>query len=257
MSFSSAGRRVAAVAAGALALTVGLALPALAHVTINPGTAEKGGFSKVAFRVPNERDKASTTKIVVEFPTDHPLPFVSVRPVPGWKVKVTESKLPTPVKSKYGDITEAVTKITWSGGKIDPHQFQEFEVSMGTLPEDVDRLLFPTEQTYSNGETVKWADEPKADGSEAEHPTPTLKLVAPAAGSDEHGAMAPAATPAPAAPSMAVDAMSDSHDQGAAGATATSDRTARLLAGAGLVAGVAGIAVGAAGLRRGRRTPEA
>ena len=68
-------RRAVAVTAGAAALTLGLALPALAHVTINPGSAEKGGFTKIAFRVPNERDKASTTKLEVTIPADHPLRY--------------------------------------------------------------------------------------------------------------------------------------------------------------------------------------
>ncbi|WP_344938140.1 YcnI family protein, partial [Sphaerisporangium flaviroseum] len=254
MSLRSAGRRVAVVTAGALAVTAALALPALAHVTINPGTAEKGGFTKVAFRVPNERDKASTTKLVIDLPADHPLPFVSVRPVPGWKVKITESKLPKPVTSKYGEITEAVTKITWSGGTIEPGQFQEFEVSMGFMPEDTDQLLFPATQTYSNGEVVKWDDEPKADGSEAEHPVPALKLVA-AAGKDSHGAGAASASPGVSAtPAQAVKARADEHDDGGAGPA--SDGTARLLAGVGIAVGVAGVATGVAGLRRGRRTPQ-
>ncbi|MFC4530658.1 DUF1775 domain-containing protein [Sphaerisporangium dianthi] len=251
MSFTAVARRGAVVTAGALALVTALALPALAHVTINPGTAEKGGFTKVAFRVPNERDKASTTKLVIDLPVDHPLPFVSVRPVPGWKVEVTETKLAKPVPSKYGEITEAVTKITWSGGKIDPHQFQEFEVSMGFLPEDTDQLLFPATQTYSNGEVVKWADEPKADGSEAEHPVPALKLVA--AGAKEGGDAghaAPAGNTASTAPAVAVTAPGAHERDGA-----SSDGTARLLGGAGLVAGLAGLAAGVIGLRR-RRTAD-
>lgn len=232
-------RRAATVLAAATALTFGLAVPALAHVTINPGTAEQGGFSKVAFRVPNERDDASTTKIEVTFPADHPLAFVSVKPVPGWEVKVTEGKLATPVKTEYGDLTEAVTKVVWSGGKINPGEFQEFEVSMGQLPKDTDQLVFPTEQTYSGGEVVKWADPPKSDGTEAEHPAPTLKLV-PATGKDGHGASASAS----AAPSVA---------QVAAAAPSTSessDGTARLLGGAGLVVGVIGVIIGVMGLRR-------
>ncbi|RCG33306.1 DUF1775 domain-containing protein [Sphaerisporangium album] len=256
MSLTTVARRAVAVTAGALALTVGLALPALAHVTIQPGSVEKGSFSKVAFRVPNERDDAATTKLEIQFPTDHPLPFVSVRPVPGWKAEVTQSKLPKPVPSKYGDITEAVTKITWTGGKVEPGQFQEFEVSLGGLPTDTDRLLFPTTQTYSSGEVVKWADEPKADGSEAEHPVPTLKLVDPAPGGDEHGmaspsasASAPASSPADPAVTVQAHAASGTED-------ATSDGTARLLAGIGIVVGVVGAAIGIAGFRRGRSTPQ-
>ncbi|MEW9534307.1 YcnI family protein [Microbispora sp. NPDC049125] len=241
-------RRAATITAGALALTIGLALPALAHVTINPGTAEQGGWTKIAFRVPNERDKASTTKIEVTFPTDHPLPFVSVRPVPGWDVKLTQGKLPKPVVSDDGDkVTEAVLKITWSGGKIEPGQFQEFEASVGPLPKNVDQLPFPTTQTYSNGEVVKWADAAKADGSEAEHPVPTLKLVAPAAEETggHQGAAAPSSPSAQPSVVAAVDGGHDDDDEGG-----SSDDTARILGAIGIVVGLAGAATGVAGLRR-------
>ncbi|MBG0817771.1 YcnI family protein [Planomonospora sp. ID82291] len=248
---SSAVRRTLAVTAGAAALTLGLAVPALAHVTINPGSAEQGGFTKVAFRVPNERDDASTGKIEVTFPTDHPLAFVSVKPVPGWKVEVTEGELPEPVTTEYGELTEAVTKVTWSGGTIEPGQFQEFEVSMGRLPTDTDRLVFPATQTYSSGEVVAWDDEPKADGSEPEHPAPVLRLTPAAAGSDGHGghpaaAASPGAHAAPSVAPVAADASS--------GHSGSSDGTARLLGGAGLAAGLAGLAAGLLGLRRGSRT---
>lgn len=239
-------RRAATVLAAATALTAGLALPALAHVTIQPGTAEQGGFTKVAFRVPNERDDASTTKVEVSFPTDHPLAFVSVKPVPGWKVKVTEGKLPAPVKTEYGDLEEAVTKVVWEGGKIEPGQFQEFEVSMGQLPKDVDSLTFPTKQTYSGGEVVDWADAPKTDGTEAEHPAPQLKLVPAAADGDGHAASAPPASPAAAAATAEATAPSVTP----VAAASSSDGTARLLGGAGLVVGVIGVVVGFLGLRR-------
>ncbi|MEU0520523.1 YcnI family protein [Streptosporangium sp. NPDC006007] len=244
---SSTLRRAVAVTAGAAALTLGLAVPALAHVTVNPGSAEQGGFTKVAFRVPNERDNASTSKVEVAFPVDHPLPFVSVKPVPGWDVKVVESKLPKPITTEYGEITEAVTKVTWSGGKIEPGQFQEFEVSMGMLPKDTDRLVFPTAQTYTGGEVVKWADEPRADGSEAEHPAPVLKLTPASAeghGHDTATSDGPATSTTDAAPSVTPVAAGES----------ASDGTARLLGGAGLLAGIVGVAVGVLGLRRGGRT---
>ncbi|WP_055478609.1 YcnI family copper-binding membrane protein [Sphaerimonospora mesophila] len=243
MAFTAVTRRVATVGAGALALALGLAFPAFAHVSIQPGTATQGGWTKIAFRVPNERDNASTSKIEVEFPTDHPLPFVSVRPVQGWDVKVTRGELPAPVVNDDGDkVTESVLKITWSGGKINPGEFQEFEASLGPLPKSVDQLQFPTVQTYTNGEVVKWADAPKADGSEADHPVPVLKLVAPAEGEgDQHGA----ASPSPSVAAVAADAESPAAED-------ASDGTARLLAGIGIAVGVAGAAVGVAGLRRSR-----
>ncbi|WP_302893235.1 YcnI family copper-binding membrane protein [Actinomadura luzonensis] len=244
-------RRAATVLAAATALTAGLALPALAHVTIQPGSAEQGGFTKVTFRVPNERDDASTTKIEVAFPADHPLAFVSVKPVPGWDVKVTEGKLPTPVKTEYGDLKEAVTKVVWSGGKIESGQFQEFEVSMGQLPKDAQQLMFPTKQTYSSGEVVDWSEAPKADGSEAEHPAPLLKLT-PATGEDGHAAAsASPATSTGASSGAAPAAGSPSVAPVAAGSSpSSSDGTARLLGGAGLAVGVIGVVIALLSLRR-------
>jgi uncharacterized protein YcnI len=243
MAFNAALRRAGAVTAGALALTIGLAVPALAHVTINPGSAVKGSWTKVAFRVPNERDDASTTKVEVDFPTDHPLPFVSVRPIPGWDVKVTQGKLPKPVVNDDGDtVTESVLKITWSGGKIDAGEFQEFEVSVGPLPKTIDELDFPATQTYSNGEVVTWADPPKADGSEAEHPVPALKLVA-GTDDDAHGA-APSAAPT-------ATVLGDAGHASAASGTDL-DSTARAIGAVGIAVGLIGTAVGVLGLRRSR-----
>ncbi|MCT9935220.1 YcnI family protein [Planotetraspora sp. A-T 1434] len=247
MAFNAALRRAGAVTAGALAITLGLALPALAHVTINPGTAEQGGWTKVAFRVPNERDTESTTQVEVDFPTDHPLPFVSVRPVPGWDVKLTQGKLPKPIVSDDGDkVTESVLKITWSGGKIEPGQFQEFEVSVGPLPKNVDQLAFPTTQKYSNGEVVKWADAPKADGSEGEHPVPVLKLVAASGDAGDHHSTG-ALTPAPSVAAAKDD------DHASAASESGADSTARVIGGAGIAVGLIGTAVGVMGLRRSRR----
>ncbi len=230
--FSSGMSRFAAVAALASVSVVGLAGVASAHVTVNPGTAEQGGFTKVAFRVPNERDDAGTTKVQVDLPVDHPIAFVSVRPVPGWSVKVEKSRLKTPINVHGANLTEAVSRITWSGGKIDKGQFQEFDVSMGPLPTDVDQLAFKAEQTYEGGEVVRW-DQPAEPGKEEpEHPAPVLKLAA-------KGSTEPARGLAAAARPVA--------------ASSADDGTARMLGGIGIAIGVLGLIVGAFGLVRGRR----
>lgn len=67
---------------------------------------------------------------------------------------------------------------------IQPGEFDEFEVSVGPLPDDTDQILFPTLQTYQGGEVVRWIDEPLPNGEEPEHPAPLLTLVDAA---DEHG----------------------------------------------------------------------
>ncbi|MGI5165840.1 YcnI family protein [Spirillospora sp. CA-253888] len=229
--------RTAAVSALAAASVLGLATAASAHVTVQPGTVEQGGYSKVAFRVPNERDDAGTTRLRVDLPMDHPVASVSVRPLPGWKVKVEKAKLAKPIKAHGGELTEAVSRITWSGGTIAPGQFQEFEVSMGALPTDTDRMMFKAEQTYAGGEVVKWDQDPgTGQGEEPEHPAPVLKLV-PKGGA---GAQ-PAGLTASAKPVAASSAEAD-------------DGTARLLGGVGIAVGVIGIIVGGVGVARARTT---
>lgn len=225
-------RSIGAVAALAGISLIGLATAASAHVTVNPKTAEQGSYAKVAFRVPNERDNAATTKVVVNLPAGHPLSSVSVRPVPGWTAKVDESKLPKPVKTEGGELTEAVTRITWTGGKIEPGQFQEFDVSMGPLPTDTDRLVFKADQTYSNGEVVKWEQDPGTGhgAAEPEHPAPVLTLV-PKEGERTAGLTAQVKPEAPAS---------------------ADDGTARLLGGIGIAVGVIGVGVGGYGLTRAR-----
>jgi len=175
-----------------------LAGPALAHVTVNPDEAPQGSFQELTFRVPNERDDASTTKVEVNFPPDHPIASVSVRPLAGWTAKVDKVKLATPLKSDDGEVTEAVGKVTWSGGKINPGEYQGFAISAGPLPEGVDKLEFKTLQTYSNGEVVRWIQSTPEGGEEPENPAPTLTLTAATGGEHGGGSAQPAGTSAPA-----------------------------------------------------------
>jgi uncharacterized protein YcnI len=196
-------KRVTVVAGTAAALTLALAVPASAHVTVSAGAAVQGGYSTVTFKVPNESDDASTTKIEVNLPPDAPVASVSVRPVPGWTAVAEKAKLAAPIDAHGTQITEAVSKITWTaagGAGIRPGEFQTFDVSMGPLPQ-TDQMVFKSLQTYSDGTIVRWIDEPATDGTEPESPAPVLKLAA--AGDGAPAATGPAVTaaPAPADPS--------------------------------------------------------
>jgi uncharacterized protein YcnI len=157
-----------------------LALPAVAqaHVTVQPGTAEGGGFSVVAFRVPNERDDASTTQLRVTLPKDQPIGSVQTTPVPGWKITTATRPLDKPIEM-YGErLNTVVSEVTWTAtdGGIRPGQFQDFNLSLGQLPES-GTLVFNTLQTYSSGEKVNW-NEVSADPSvEPEHPAPILTIA--------------------------------------------------------------------------------
>jgi len=188
-------KRSALVGATVAGLTLALAVPASAHVTVNPDSATAGGYAKVTFRVPNESDSASTTKVEVNLPADKPVASVSVKPITGWDVATTISKLGTPIEAHGTKITEAVSKIIWTakaGSEVKPGQFQEFDVSLGPLPAS-GAMVFKTLQTYSDGTIVRWIDEPASDGTEPESPAPVLKLAA-AAATDTAAAAGPTAT---------------------------------------------------------------
>jgi uncharacterized protein YcnI len=191
-------QRLAVVAGATAALTLAIAAPASAHVTVNPNTATQGGYAKVTFRVPNETDHTDTTKLEVNLPMDTPVASVSLKPVAGWSATMEKAKLATPIKAHDSEITEAVSTITWTAGAgaaIKPGQFQEFDVSLGPLPQ-ANQMTFKALQTYSDGNVVRWIDEPAA-GTEPEHPAPVLKLAAAsattgAAATTTTGAAAPA-----------------------------------------------------------------
>jgi uncharacterized protein YcnI len=214
-------RRLSVLVAAGLTLLAG---PAWAHVSIDPGEAAQGGFATVSFRVPNERDDAATTSLEVEFPAEHPIANARVQPVPGWTAEV----------EREGD---AVTRITWTGGTIQPGEFQQFPVSMGPLPDDTDELVLPAIQTYDSGEVVRWIEEATAGGEEPEHPAPVLRLVA---GDDSHGDGA--------------DEAGAAEGESAAGAdTESSGDDGNTLAVVALVVGALGLVAGSAALALGRR----
>ncbi|MFE3825214.1 YcnI family protein [Streptomyces sp. NPDC059092] len=244
---------VGGVAASALFLLAG---PASAHVGVQPqGEAAKGGYAVINFKVPNERDDASTTKVEVNFPADHPLASVMPEPVPGWKVAVTKEKLAKPLTMHGNTITEAVSKVTWTsaGGKIGPGEFQQFPLSVGQLPEDTDQLVFKALQTYDDKEVVRWIEEPKEGAEEPQSPAPVLKLTA--ATGDGHGAAGSDHDDSAAGTDAAdkATAKTGAQQDGATGTASadSSDTTARVLGVVGIVVGAAGVAFGVlAGRRR-------
>ncbi|MGW7100236.1 YcnI family copper-binding membrane protein [Streptomyces sp. NPDC054838] len=226
----------AALAAGAVLVLSG---PAFAHVGVQPGEAAKGGYAVINFKVPNERDNASTTQLEVNFPVDQPLTSVMPQDIPGWTVSVEKSKLDKPLTVHGKQVNEAVTKVTWSGGKIEPGKFQQFPVSIGKLPDNADQMVFKAIQTYDNNEVVRWIEETKAGAAEPQNPAPVLKLTAAAAADDHHDDDAKKTDDA------------KGHEDGHAEAAASgSDTTARALGIAGIVLGLGGVAFGFVSRRR-------
>ena len=232
---------ISAAAAGGLLLALATPLAAAAHVSITPDTAEPGGYTTITVRVPNESETESTVRLDLTLPSDTPISSVRYAPMPGWEVETEREQFDPAVTVGDAEITEAITKISWTaepGFEIGDGQFQEFTVSLGPLPE-VDSLLLAADQHYSDGSVVSWSEE----GENAEHPAPVL-YVNGEAPSGHHG-------PAP-------EDGADAETAGSETPTAASDTTpasspdmlARMLGIAGLVVGAIGIAFGITARRR-------
>ncbi|GAA3860560.1 YcnI family protein [Saccharothrix violaceirubra] len=228
--------RGGAVLAAAGFLVLSSAGMASAHVTANTTKDPvQGGYTKVTLRVPNERPDAGTVKLELSLPAEYPLASVSTKPTPGWKVEAVKAKLDTPVKAHGREVTEAVRTVVWTaepGVRIEPGQFNEFDISIGPLPDNTEQLLLPTKQTYSSGEVVDWNKPPAAEGAEEpDKPAPVLKLVKKPAGTE-----------------------SDHHEAAATETKAAgTDDTARWLGGVGLAVGALGLGFGVGAVLRSRR----
>lgn len=157
-----------------------LCLPgvALAHVTVEPTTASPGGEVVLTFRVPDEAQHASTTRLVFAMPSSPPIPAVSIQPVPGWSAQLVTRKLTEPARTEDGPVTEAVSRIVWSAddkaSAIAPGQFQQFTIQAGPLP-GTGPLVFRVLQYYSDGTVVRWID-PPVKGQELTHPAPVVSI---------------------------------------------------------------------------------
>jgi uncharacterized protein len=150
--------RKALIAASAIVLV--MAPAAAAHVEVAPDSLPADSDAELTFHVPVEKN-IPTVKVQIQLPTG--LDEVTFEPKPGW--------------------TRTTTKrvVTWSGGKINPGEFDEFRM-IAHVPNTPGRVLvFPALQTYSDGSVVRWIGAETSDtpaprvpaGSRAESSTRT------------------------------------------------------------------------------------
>jgi uncharacterized protein YcnI len=174
-------KRLALLTLAGLVALLALAVPAFAHVTVTaPGATRGGSDQEITFRVPVEKNVA-TTGLTIALPLNTPLASVLVDPMPGWTHQQKSTKLAKPITTDDGQITEAVSEISWraqSGQGLAPGEFGSFTNLAGLLP-NAPSLTFKALQYYADGSVVKWI-ETAAPGSNAqpEDPAPVLQLPA-------------------------------------------------------------------------------
>jgi uncharacterized protein YcnI len=175
-------RRISRSLAIVVSVLVGVAVvgpeSAFAHVTVTPSKAVRGGSSVLSFNTPNEKDDANTIQLELDLPTDTPVPSVLVKPMAGWTWTAEKTTLAKPVRTDDGDVTQAVTKITWTAtaGGLKPGEFDLFTISAGPLP-SAKRLQFKVLQTYDDGDVVRWIEPTLKGAPEPPHPAPVLVLT--------------------------------------------------------------------------------
>ncbi|HRN28363.1 MAG TPA: YcnI family protein [Terrimesophilobacter sp.] len=226
-----------AVAAGT-ALSLSAPLAASAHVTVDPTATGAGSYTVLTFAIPHGCDGSATTSISISIPEQ----VASVTPTvnPGWDVSLTRD----------GD---RVVTVDYTAHTPLPNELRDtFELSL-RLPDGAvgDTLAFPVLQSCVEG-SVDWASlEPGAAA-----PAPVVALTESTGGGHDHNDTH----------SVTDDQTSTGNDHddhgehgehgeaaesGAHAAAPTVDSLARIFGVAGLAVGAAGIVVAVAALRRG------
>ena len=163
------------------ALTIGAALMLLpglvaAHTVAEPNEGIAGASLRTAFRVTHGCKGSPTLAVTIRMPEG----VLSAKPMPkpGWKVEVKTRALDKPVASAHGFmIREAVTEVSWSGGRLENAEFDEFALLLGLPDRAGETLYFPTVQTCEKGAN-NWIGIPVAGQAwhDLPEPAPFIKL---------------------------------------------------------------------------------
>jgi uncharacterized protein YcnI len=158
---------------GALVLGV---TPAAAHVTLEKQQANTGAPYKAVLRVPHGCEGSATIALRVRIPDG----VIAVKPMPkpGWMLSTSSGKYSkTYTFFHNAKLSEGVTEITWSGGKLPDAWYDEF-VFQAFLAGDLEAgttLYFPVVQECEQG-VHRWIELPAAGKSAADYPEPAPAL---------------------------------------------------------------------------------
>lgn len=164
----------AIVAAGLVSVS-----SAFAHVTLEVREAPADSSYKAVFTVPHGCEASPTTRVRVRLPDG----VTGVKPQPhaGWELSMVKAKLDKPLTGGHGEsITEMVTEVVWSGGKLSDEHFDTFAVRMSLPKASAGTVLyFPVVQECEKG-VNRWIEIPEAGktSNDYKQPAPSLRLIA-------------------------------------------------------------------------------
>ncbi len=154
---------------------------ASAHVTLERPETPVAASYKAVLRVAHGCKGSPTTAIRVRLPAG----VIAVKPMPkpGWTLDVVSGKYPKPYTLRGAQVTEGVSEISWSGGKLLDAHYDEFVFASfvaGEL-EAGHTIYFPVVQQCEQG-VHRWIEIPTGKHSEghgagAAEPAPGLRLL--------------------------------------------------------------------------------
>ncbi|HKU36433.1 MAG TPA: YcnI family protein [Paenarthrobacter sp.] len=218
-----------AVAGGTAALMMAGLAGASAHVGATPDKTAANSYALVTFSIPHGCDTSPTTKVAITLPQE----LTDAQPTvnPNWTVEKVTETLAEPKKLDDGtSITKRTSQIVYTAKTpLDPHLRDALVLSV-KLPDAAGKTIyFPTLQTCEQGQT-DWSEIAKDGQNEHDlkSPAPSVAITAADASGDHH-----------AAATVSTEQASSVTDDGS---------TARSWA--GMLAGIAGLVLGAAAFFR-------
>ena len=174
-------RRAVAATAAAVALSLGVAGVASAHIDPDPTSVQGGSTATVGFTVEHGCDGSPTVKLEIQAPDD-----------------ATD---PKGIDVAGFTASTAGQVVTFSGGPLGADTEQMFQVTFGA-PAAGGELTFPIVQTCEQG-SISWIELEQPGGGEPEHPAPVV-TVEPA--KDQPATTAAASTSEPATTAATTEA---------------------------------------------------
>jgi hypothetical protein len=120
------------------------AVPASAHVQVQPARAPAGSDARLTFEVPNERSDAATRRIVIQMPRG--VTSVEELALHGWRLST---------RGQGGSVSRA-TLIAARNRELTGEERGSFRLKVGLPLREGAILVFKVLQVYDDGEIVRW-----------------------------------------------------------------------------------------------------
>jgi periplasmic copper chaperone A len=152
---------------------------AFAHATLETSEASANSSYKGVVRIAHGCAGSPTISIKIKIPEG----MIGVKPMPkqGWALSTIKAPYAQPYQSHGKTITEGVSEITWSGGKLLDDHYDEFvfKSSISDRVQAGSTLYVPVIQTCDIGESA-WVEMPVSgqDPKSLKLPAPALKIAA-------------------------------------------------------------------------------